>query len=763
MRRITLATTLVLLAAGFAIAAGYSETSSYDPTPGSPKSGDECTITFNSSGDSAQNKTDVAAVKKAFDDAMKGSDDMQAKVKDACSKHGNVLTINVKRDDKDESIGSTRCDGTASVDVGDMEQISAHLSGKEVDKEKIVKNFLAEVLAHEIDHNRHTATDDHMDPASDSGATGKPVDDENAVLADLGAGVKRNQYGYKADDGKAKIDFTVDEQKVTFDASGFRAARSTASKFVEPVEYLVDPATLLDLPEAPCSLGTAPCYRDVRDGSPPLYLGDLDLDGVDDVDLSGPLDNCPRLANPQQADSDHDGLGHGCDPDDDGDGWGSGFESAAGSSDMNLESMPEHWSLPGTCSDGIDNDDDRIVDGGDQSCRAIPPDSISFPERVPVRDVYPLHLRRDLGGVPEGVEVWPVEMQLVVNVYAAGTEVWNLRGPLVLHRSAPGDRDLDGLREIETEIAHLDLGGTSPSLGTVRLGVRLDIPSRGLAEDLDLPGPGDYPAESFFDVFFEVELPGGERWTNDLPDRYAGVVDRWPPYGSIHDRPPLPPTILFDDAHVPSAEIADGEIFSRTPDADLDGWFDSDDNCPFLPNPLQEDVDADAVGDPCDVCPAVPDPAQEDLDRDGWGDACDDDIDGDGFPNPLDCAPSSPLAVTLPGEVPGLTVAREAGETTVAWTESLPPGFRNAYDVLSGDLLQVRATSHYDPAHLDCTAGSAWSLYAIDALPDPLPGGVVFYLVRGRNLCGVGTYGDSSLVPDPRDELDANEEGPCPR
>jgi len=44
--------------------------------------------------------------------------------------------------------------------------------------------------------------------------------------------------------------------------------------------------------------------------------GDHDDDGVPDV-----LDSCPEVANPDQADQDHDGLGDACDPDKDGDGF----------------------------------------------------------------------------------------------------------------------------------------------------------------------------------------------------------------------------------------------------------------------------------------------------------------------------------------------------------------------------------------------------------------------------------------------------------
>src|SRR6266481_6094997 len=58
------------------------------------------------------------------------------------------------------------------------------------------------------------------------------------------------------------------------------------------------------------------------------------------------------------------------------------------------------------------------------------------------------------------------------------------------------------------------------------------------------------------------------------------------------------------------------------PDTDGDGIPDSQDNCPFIPNPGQQDTDGDGIGDVCDNCPSIPNPGQEDSNRNGIGDAC---------------------------------------------------------------------------------------------------------------------------------------------
>ena len=84
-----------------------------------------------------------------------------------------------------------------------------------------------------------------------------------------------------------------------------------------------------------------------------------------------------------------------------------------------------------------------------------------------------------------------------------------------------------------------------------------------------------------------------------------------------------PYSVLMDDAHTLHT------VFF--PDADGDGIPDSEDNCPDVNNPDQNDLDVDGIGDLCDNCPIDHNPDQTDSDEDGIGDLCECDaanIDG---------------------------------------------------------------------------------------------------------------------------------------
>jgi hypothetical protein len=56
-----------------------------------------------------------------------------------------------------------------------------------------------------------------------------------------------------------------------------------------------------------------------------------------------------------------------------------------------------------------------------------------------------------------------------------------------------------------------------------------------------------------------------------------------------------------------------GSLCDGNPDVDGDGVLSSEDNCPNVPNPDQDDSDGDGIGDACDDCSNMPGDLNDDL------------------------------------------------------------------------------------------------------------------------------------------------------
>ena len=105
---------------------------------------------------------------------------------------------------------------------------------------------------------------------------------------------------------------------------------------------------------------------------------DCDGNGVPDEcqadgdgdNLIDPCDNCPGVANADQADMDGDKVGDQCDDDIDGDGFLNAFlgqpaPDQADCDDFNAQVFPGAAEI---CEDGIDNDCNGLVDVNDPAC-----------------------------------------------------------------------------------------------------------------------------------------------------------------------------------------------------------------------------------------------------------------------------------------------------------------------------------------------------------------------------------------------------------
>jgi streptogramin lyase len=136
------------------------------------------------------------------------------------------------------------------------------------------------------------------------------------------------------------------------------------------------------------------------------------------------------------------------------------------------------------------------------------------------------------------------------------------------------------------------------------------------------------------------------------------------------------------------------------------------------------DRDGDGVPDYLDNCPADPNPGQENADGDERGDAC-------------DCAPGDSGASAAPGDVGRLDVGLGGVKTRIEWcSQAARYGAQTSYDLARGALDQIRVGG--GPSGF-CLPATTTPLASDPA--SPTVGKGFWYLARGRNSCGTGTFG----------------------
>jgi hypothetical protein len=100
---------------------------------------------------------------------------------------------------------------------------------------------------------------------------------------------------------------------------------------------------------------------------------------------------------------------------------------------------------------------------------------------------------------------------------------------------------------IETEIVELNLTGENAALGSILIHQNPLLPAYGQTEWPDYP---DFPAESFFDVYIEIELPEalpGEILHNEAPLHVMSQVMQWPPLFESYETDPAVPIPLHNE------------------------------------------------------------------------------------------------------------------------------------------------------------------------------------------------------------------------
>jgi hypothetical protein len=202
------------------------------------------------------------------------------------------------------------------------------------------------------------------------------------------------------------------------------------------------------------------------------------------------------------------GTGHGAwalpaSVDGDADGHLDGIETRLGSDAASATSTPEHVAVPPSCGDGNDNDGDGQTDVADAGCKAAPQIKGTFP--------------------PGGLDAFDSRINLdgyaLVSSFGTCSVDFDARGPTVVVRGDPSESG--GSRNIPVEIVALQLSGMAtvvPSgdctlpAGTFAV-TMFEDPAKASTGEVrrgsGAPAGMDFPADSFFDVFFQIDTPAG--------------------------------------------------------------------------------------------------------------------------------------------------------------------------------------------------------------------------------------------------------------
>ncbi len=434
---------------------------------------------------------------------------------------------------------------------------------------------------------------------------------------------------------------------------------------------------------------------DACDACPSDPLNDIDSDGT-----CGDADNCLDDANPQQIDTDDDGLGDVCDDDDDNDGL-----------------LDADDNCPRIFNTGqSDGDGDGVGDPCDP-CPQVPFESTN-----------------DFDGdlVPDDCDNCPLvhNDQSDVDGDGLGNFCDNCPGDA---NPTQSNLDGDGLGDVCDPCIidpNNDGDGDGHCFGVDNCPVfynpdQSDDDGDGVGDSCD-PCP-QFPFEST---------------ANTDGDSLLDDCDNCPLIPN--DQADLDLDMVGDPCDVCPIDPMD--------DVDADGLCGNVDNCPFVANVDQADTDANGVGDVCD--PGC-EPSADDGDRDGVGDGCDN-CPFVGNPGQTDAdADSVGDACDL---FDGVIYLSGLSATMITWQKE--NGF-SQWHVYKGDLAVLRATGEYTQvpgssplADQVCGLAQFSNFWIESGSIDP--GSAAFYLVTGTSG-GV----ESDLGTDSNGAVRSNM-NPCP-
>jgi uncharacterized repeat protein (TIGR01451 family) len=359
-----------------------------------------------------------------------------------------------------------------------------------------------------------------------------------------------------------------------------------------------------DVPDKTLMRNTASWSQPLEGGSagsvsatPVTVRRDVDADGIHDSD-----DNCPNTFNPDQLDTDGDGIGDACSECEDADDDGFADASCGG----------------GDC----DDDDDQvypgaaeICDGKDNDCNLLTPDGadetwLETPCDGPDSDLCIEGVEACIEGAractdqsDDDIEICDgIDNDCDGNMYK--DELVKLNGYFMCEITGDPNGDIDGdgvsnARELQI--------GTDPT--------NADTDGDGLSDGVETNLGAD-PVDSDDDGFIDAVDDDDD---NDLIP--TAVEQRWE---ADFDGDSVSNHL---DTDSDGDGIPDAVEAGKTPADPLDTDGDG------MPDFLDTDSDNDEVTDDIDNCRVAYNPDQMDRDGDGRGDVCADEDCGDGVDN----------------------------------------------------------------------------------------------------------------------------------